>query len=194
MPSFDVKADSRGLIAAAEMLAAAGMSAPTSMALVMNRTVTRARPRVVAAVAEKTGIFPKIISKAVRPLRASPTNLRAGLRARGGEISLRYFKAREENGGVVADVAGERVFIWGGFRRSGRAPNRRMVKRLNKQVYVNPSRRWRGEIEKERSGVFIPITMIEGESREAFEAIISVELPNEVVREIAKSFSGRARR
>ncbi|RXF67683.1 hypothetical protein [Hansschlegelia zhihuaiae] len=175
-----------GLARLAHDLAVFGKRLPNAQALVLNRMVTRARPKVVDAVVEQTGLAKRIIVKAIVPLRASSKNLRAGLVSRGGEISYRFFRAREEGSGVVATVAGRRVFIAGGFRRSGRAPNRYMVKRLGGQVYVNPSRRWRGEIEKQRSGVWIPEEMARGASREAFDDVVANDLPAEVARELGK--------
>ena len=196
MAVFEIHAEDAPIRELAQSLAVAGKRLPNAAALVMNRVVTRARPKVVKAVAAETGIFPKILTKAVRPLRASPTNLRAGLASRGGEIGLRYFKAREANGGVAADVAGEREFFPGAFRRSGRAPNRYMVRRLNKQVYVRDteSRRWGAKpIVKQGSGVWIPLKMIEGESRKAFDEVAATELPVQIARELDKILGARGR-
>ncbi len=176
----------------ATALAATGKRLPSAQALVLNRVATKARRRVVPALSQQTGLSLRIITKAVRVLRASPANLRSGLVSRGGEISYRFFLAREEGSGVVATVAGERVFIRGGFRRSGRAPKRFMVKRLGGQVYVNRSRRWKGEIEKQTSGVWIPDEMLRAESLKAFEDVAVNDLPDEIARELAKLTGSRA--
>ena len=188
MSSLDVKIDPRPIANLADALAATGKRLPAAQALVINRVVTRTRPKVVAAVAQKTGLYGKIISKAVRTLRASAKNPRAGLVSRGGEIGLRYFKAREEGSGVSADVAGDHLRVPGGFRRSG-LTTRRMSPKLNKQVFINvEGGKFGGKIQKVGSGVFIPLQMIEGEAREAFEATVASELPAEIAKELAKVF------
>lgn len=186
MTTVSLTLDTKPIADLALALAAAGKKLPSAQSLVLNRVVTRARAKVVPALTEQTGLSRRIIVKAVRTLRASPQNLRAGLVSRGGEISYRYFRAREEGSGVAATVAGKRVTITGGFRRSGRAPNRYMVRRLGGQVYVNSSRRWGGEIEMQKSGVYIPEEMVRRESLKAFEDAVVNELPAEIAREIAK--------
>lgn len=184
--TLSITSDTRGVSALLKSLEVMGHKAPSATALVLNRIATRTKQRVIPALTHQTGLNKRIIVKAVRQLRASPKNLRAGLVSRGGNISYRYFSAREENGGVVAEVAGRRVTLPGAFRRSGRAPNRYAVKKLGGQVYINPSRRWRGEIEKQRSGVFIPEEMIAGATLRAFEQVVASELPVEIARELSK--------
>lgn len=175
-----------------DVLQGFGAKVPNAQALVLNRLTTRAKARVIPAVVAQTSLNKLIIVKAVRTLRASPQNLRAALYVRGGNVSYRYFHAREIAGGVEAVVGGHREQLVGHyFRRSGKAPNRRVVKKLNGQVYFNSSGKWRGEITVEKSGVYIPVALIEGQSRQAFLDVVATELPNEIAREITKLLPGR---
>lgn len=192
--TFAVTPDVRPLAALAQALAATGKRLPSAQALVLNRITTRARQKVIPALTEQIGLPKRGVAKAVRTLRASPKTLRAGLVSRGGELTFRYFLAREDGPGVTATVKGHRVFVPGGFRRSGIAPNRYLVRRLDREVYVNPSRKWRGKIDMQRTGVWIPEEMIAGASRAAFDAVVDRELPNEISKELAKALPGAARR
>lgn len=189
--TLSLTADLPSLAAQMKPLAILGARAPAAQALVLNRVATRSKQRVIPVLTQQTGLPKRAIVKTVRVLRASARNPRAGLISRGGEISFRFFSAREEGSGVVATIGGERVFVPGGFRRSGREPKRFMVSSLNKGVYVNPSREWRGEIERERTGMFIPEEMVAGATRAAFEKTVATELPTEIARELGKIVPGR---
>lgn len=182
-----ITVDTAGIMDLAKALEATGRKLPSAQALVLNRVGTRVRRVVVPTLSKQTGLSKRIITKAVRMGRASPQNPRVSLFTRGGEISLRYFGAREEGGGVVATVKGDRMVYAGAFRRSGGPGNRRLVPKLNGQVYENvDGKRWRGHIRKIKSGVLIPAEMIRGETRKAFEHIVATELPREVEKELAK--------
>ncbi|ACL57420.1 hypothetical protein [Methylobacterium nodulans] len=176
-----------GVMDMARALEVMGKRLPSAQALVLNRVGTRTKAVVVATLPEQTGLPRRIIVKAVKMNRASPNKLRVDIWTRGGDISLKYFHPREEGGSVVARVYGDKVVIAGGFRRSGRDPNRRMVKKLNGHVYVNTDGgRWRGHIRKVKSGVLIPAEMIRGKTRAAFDEVVHRELPAEIAKELAK--------
>lgn len=169
-----------------DVLRGFGAKVPSAQALVLNRVVTRAKGLVIAAVVDQTSLGKPVIAKAVRPLRASPANPRAGLVTRGGNVSYRYFRAREVAGGVEAEVEGARKTLAGHyFRRSGK-PARYVVRRLNGQVFLNRSGKWRGKITVEKSGVYIPAALVEGASRQAFLDVVGRDLPNEIDRELSK--------
>ncbi|WP_375455657.1 hypothetical protein [uncultured Methylobacterium sp.] len=187
--TLDTAAGAAGL---AKALEGFGHRLPNAQALVLNRVLTRTKARVIPALTAQTGLNRLVIVKAVRMLRASPGNPRAALYTRGGNISYRYFHAREVPGGVEAQVAGHTERLSGHyFRRSGKSPNRHVVKKLNGQVYYNASGKWKGEITVEKSGVFIPYEMVEGATRDAFLDVVAQELPNEIARELTKILPGR---
>ena len=171
-----------------------GARLPNAQANVLNRVGTKTRNAVIPALTKQTGLSKRIITKAVKMARASPQNPRVMLITRGGEISLRYFGAHEEGGGVAATVKGDRMFYAGAFRRSGPKGRRQMVPKLNGQVYVNEDgRRWRGHIRKIKSGVLIPAEMIRGETAKAFDRIVETDLLVEVERELVKLLPGGGR-
>lgn len=171
-----------------------GKRLPNAQANVLNRMLTKTRSALVPVLTRQTGLSRRIIDKAVRPYRASPQNPHVMLITRGGEISYRYFGAHEVAGGVEATVKGDRVFVPGGFRRSGPRGRRQMVAKLNGQVYVNiDGKRWRGQIMKEKSGVFIPYEMVSGQTAATFNRMVETDLIVEVERELAKLLPGGAR-
>ena len=168
-----------------------GKRMPAAQALVLNRVTTRTRAVVVPTLTKQTGLSKRIITKAVKTRRASPENPRASLYTRGGDISLKYFGAREQDGGVVANVKGDRVFVQGGFRRSGPPGRRVLVTKLGGHVFTNSDGgTWKGHFQKEKSQVFIPAEMIRGETLKAFYRVVETELPNEIAKELAKILPG----
>ena len=185
---LNITLDTAGIMDLARALEAAGKRLPAAQALVLNRVGTRTRQVVVPTLVRQTGLSKRIITKAVRMYRASPQNPVVSLYTRGGDISLKYFNAREESGGVTATVKGDRIAIRGAFRRSGPRGNRFAVARLNGHVYVNEDGgRWRGHIRKVKSGVLIPAEMIRGATKDAFLEVVNRELPAEIARELAKT-------
>lgn len=73
----------------------------------LNRTGDMAKTQVVRALAKQTGLPQKTIRKVLRAKRASWQDLEYRLSASGGDVSLKYFKARETRRGVTALVRGE---------------------------------------------------------------------------------------
>jgi hypothetical protein len=183
---LNITAQTAGL-GAMKPLEAFGARLPNAQANVLNRVLTRTKSALVPALTRQTGLSKRIITKAIRTARASPQNPRVMLITRGGEVSFRYFGAHEVAGGVEATVKGKKDFVSGGFRRSGRKGGRRMVAKLNGQVYVNiDGKRWRGHIRKEKSGVFIPHEFVSGETARTFWGIVDSDLVVEVERELVK--------
>ena len=177
-----------------------GARLPNAQANVLNRVGTKTRNAVIPALTKQTGLSKRIITKAVKMARASPQNPRVMLITRGGEISLRYFGAHEEGGGVAATVKGDRMFYAGAFRRSGPKGRRQMVPKLNGQVYVNEAGgRWGSLVKKEtgkslirvkKSGVYIPVATVTGETAKAFWRVVETDMLVEVERELAKLLPG----
>jgi hypothetical protein len=101
-----------------------------------------------------------------------PTDTTFVIRARGGNIRLKYFSPVEGGGGVSASPRGKRTHYPGAFITSGRPGARRAVAKLNGQVYerIDKSRRaWGGKIRQVRSGAYIPDEMVKGATLAAFD-------------------------
>lgn len=188
---LDIHLGTAGIMDMAKALAATGRRLPSAQAMVLNRVGTRVKRIVNDTLPAQTGLSRYTINRAVKMRRASPRNPSVTIWTRGGDISLKYFNPREENGGVSAYIYGHKEVYQGAFRLSGKAPNRRMVKKLNGHVYENTDGGyWRGHIRKIKSGVLIPAEMIRGKTRQAFEQVVTTELPREVENELARILPG----
>lgn len=175
------------------MLGALGQDGPKVITRALNRTGDMARTRVVRELAKQTGLPQKTIRKAVkvqRPVWGSATgkgrDLTYTLSASGGDVSLKYFKARETRRGVTAFVRGERELFEGAFIKGGSFARGRVVaKGLNGHVFQRIG--GRTELEKLKSGVFIPIEMVQGATANAFEATVADVLPRRLDHEINRA-------
>lgn len=163
----------------------------------VNHTGDKARTQVTRVLARQTGLPYGVIRKALKVNKAgggSILNGEIGIRtdatlsyvitARGGDISLKYFKARETRAGVTAAPHGQRQLFAGTFIKGGRFPNRVTAKGMNGHVYTPLGNKWRGPVELKNSGVIIPAEMVSGASAEAFTSIVEAELPKRVMHEI----------
>ena len=194
---LEVNADQAAIAKLARDLAGFGPKLPNAQALVVNRVLTRTKARVIPALVQQTGLTKRIIVKAVKMARASPTNgARGYLWTKGGEVSLRYFGAHEVAGGVQYTERGHVETLAGHyFRRSGKSPNRFMVRRLNGQVFYSTSGKWgvKEDLRVEKSGLWIPTEMVAGETRKAFLDTIEQDLPGEIAAELMKLLPGGTR-
>lgn len=188
---LNITAQTAGLASAMKPLEAFGARLPNAQANVLNRMLTKTRSALLSVLVRQTGLTPRIINKAVKTFRASPQNPRIMLLTRGGEISYRYFGAHEVAGGVEATVKGDKVFVAGGFTRSGPRGRRTKVSKLNGQVYINTDgKRWHGAIRVEKSGEYIPYEFVSGQTAATFNRMVETDLLPEVDREMAKLLTG----
>lgn len=164
----------------------------------VNRTGDMARTKVIRALSQQTGLPVKVIRKAVKNDKATGAgleratgdifvstgaNLTYVLRTQGGDISLKFFRARETRKGVSAAPRGERKIFPGTFMKGGRFPNRVTAKGLNGHVYRRTGK-GRGPLEFVDSGVTLPVEMLRGASAEAFTSTVEETLPRRVMHEI----------
>lgn len=167
------------------MLGALGNDAPKVINRALNRTGDMARTRVVRVLAKQTGLPQKTIRKAVKVKRASWSDLEYTLRSSGGDVSLKYFKARETRAGVTAFVRGERQLFESSFMKGGSFSRGRVSLNMGGHVFQRIGSRT--ELEKLKSGVFIPIEMVEGATADAFEGLVADVLPRRISHEISRS-------
>ena len=179
-----------------------------SLQRAVNHTGDKARTQVIRALAKQTGLNYGVIKKAVRTGRAWGASENASqfvdgrgsleyvLSSKGGDISLKYFKARETRQGVTAAPFGKRKLFAGAFMSSGRRPNRKMAGKLNGHVYepVNSQATgkssWKRRIRFLDSGVVIPGEMLKGASRDAFMRVVDAELAKRVMHEMNRLTGG----
>lgn len=160
----------------------------------VNHTGDKAKTQVIRALTKQTGLKRKVIVKAIRVKRAFLGGSVGGsldyvMSARGGDISLKYFAARETRKGVTAAPFGKRKLIAGSFIRGGRFPNRVAAKGLNGHVYLRTGESHR-PLEFQDSGVVIPAEMISGATASIFLRTVEAELPKRAMHEINRLTGG----
>jgi len=171
----------------------------------VNHTGDKARTQVARVLSKQTGLPYGVIRKALKTDRAygsrqefvggpvsvsTDASLSYTIRASGGDISLKYFKARETRAGVTASPFGVRRLYNQAFMKGGRFPNRVTAKGLNGHVYLPLGNKWSGPVELQDSGVIIPAEMISGASAKAFTETVSTELPKRTIHEIGALVPG----
>ncbi len=180
--------DSNALRAAISGLDAVGAGKLRArLAGVINEVGEAAHQGILGPLRRQTGLTGSTIPRAVHDLPGGDGALSYTLVTRGGDISLRYFGAHEVPGGVVARPRMQLKTFPGAFIRSGHAPNRFAVSKLNNQVYqrLTPGTAWSTKknpvaIKKAKSGVFIPEEMVRGASLAAFEKVVGGRLEPEI--------------
>ena len=98
----------------------------------------------------------------------------------GGDVSLKYFGARETRAGVSAAPWGHRQVFAGTFMKGGRFPEpRHGSAKLHGQVMHARLARSRLPLEKEKSGLYIPQEMVTGATADAFRMVAERDLPDQ---------------
>ncbi len=151
------------------------------------RTGKKARTRVIRALVPQTGLKRATIAKAVREVRGDVGSLSFVLRTQGGNVRLKYFKARETRAGVSAAPWNVRQVYAGTFMKAGWWRSGRVVKpNWNGQVF----RRVGNKFEVVRSGLFIPEEMLKGQSAAAWQSVIDSEFERDVAHELGRLLPG----
>lgn len=157
----------------------------------INRTGRTVGNEAGRALADQTGLPRRTGIKAVRREveRATPATLAYVVHGQGGNISLRYFSPRETRRGVQAKPWNSPRVILGTFMKAGWWPKRVVKPNWNGQVLsrigdghsynavktnalvrtgVIKRRREGTKFQKERSGLFIPVEMVQGATAAAW--------------------------
>ncbi|MBU3887201.1 hypothetical protein [Methylosinus sp. KRF6] len=177
----------------------------TNIAGAINKVGGHVHDALIEPLKIQTGLKGSTIPRALHDSPAGENGLAYQIVARGGDINLKYFGAREDGDGVTAFPRGVRTHFAGAFIKSGRKPNRQPSPKLNGQVYtrisggknisMNGKPKWKGswggQIKKQKSGVFIPEEMVRGESLRAFNRIVNKELPSEMSGILTMMIGGR---
>lgn len=193
---LSIQFDTTAIARASNLFHAAGKNAPLALVRAVNHTGDKARTQMRRVLVKQTGLTMKTIRKAVTSKQAwdgSPYEIKS----RGGNIRLKYFKARETRKGVTAAPWGKRqiyphTFIKGGLftdakqRRAwhplltalGRKPLN-----MGGHVFIRLGKR-KLPIEAVKSGLFIPTEMVSGSSEAAFNATVERELPARIAHEL----------
>ena len=188
-PMLEVKVDPEQLQRIANLIGGAGKNAPAALARAINHTGDKAKTAMTRALTVQTGLQRKVIVKALRVERATGGSLAYAIRSAGGDVSLKYFGARETQTGVSAAPRGRRQVYAGTFMKGGRFPNRVTVAKLNGQVFKREGS-GRTPLVKVRSGVFIPQEMVTGATAEAFNVVAERDLPDRLAHELLRVIGG----
>ena len=189
MSSLTVQLDASQLDRLANRLA--GLNGPLIIARAINHTGDKAKTAVIKSLVEQTGLKRKVIAKAVRVRRSTSgmeTRGKAGraeytLYTRGGDISLKYFGARETAKGVSAAPAGRRFITQDAFILGGRPGHRVPIGKLGGHVFKREGK-GRLKIVKQVSDVSIPDQMLKGATKQSFEQIATQDLSARIEHEI----------
>lgn len=187
--TFDAKAFDRQVAGLDE---AARGELRTQIAGEINRVGRQIHAALIEPLKIQTGLKGDTISRAVGDVPGDAASLSYALVTRGGDIALKYFGPKEENGGVTAYPKGRATHIAGAFLTSGPAGNRKAPPKLGGHVYRNIANgAWGGKIEKAKSGVYIPKEMVRGAALAAFERAAAAGLPP-IAAKVMTIIAGRA--
>lgn len=179
--------DYREIDGLAEKFKRAEQEAPKAIARAVRRTGDMTATRVVRALTAQTGLKRQVIARAVKK---KPAGLTYSLKSRGGNVSLKYFKARETRKGVSAAPWNHRRVYAGAFIKGGRFPHRVGINKGG-QVFKRTGAS-RVPIARLKSGLFIPTEMVSGATAAEFLRAVRTILPNRLQHEIAAILGGHA--
>jgi len=154
----------------------------------LNRAGDQGRTGARRALAKQTGLQQKLLNRAMQVTRANGATLEYRVTAKGGDIALKYFAARETRKGVSANPFGQRRVFEGTFIRGGKFPSRVDIGRGG-HVFARVSDS-RLPIEKQKSGVIIPQEMVKDESGKAWSLVTHRVLPDRLAHELRRASNG----
>jgi hypothetical protein len=163
-------------------VAKAGSNAPKALMRAINHTGKKATTQMVRALADQTGLKIKTTRKALKTKTASGPGGAFTISSKGGNIRLKFFKAKETRKGVSASPWNKRRTYAGVFMRGGRFPKRvdlglggATVKRAGSARYP---------LKTVKSGLWLPTEMVRDKTANAFYSTAARELPPRLIHEL----------
>jgi hypothetical protein len=120
--------------------------------------------------------------------RASASDPVYVISAKGRDVSLRLFKARETLRGVTATVRGQRQLFERSFIKGGSFAKGRVALNMGGNVFERDGART--NLVRVRSGVVIPAEMVDGPAAKAFDQSVARNLPQRLSHEISRVLPG----
>ena len=153
-----------------EQLAAG--SGRAMLAQSLNQAGAEIRHETVAAEAKQTALSGALIDRAQHAIDATAGSLTYTITARGGDVRLKFFGAKENSAGVSADPWGRQTeyadaWIKGGFH--GRRVDLGFGGEVKRRVGAS-----RLPTKTVKSGLFIPTEMVKGQTAGVFDVSSSV--------------------
>jgi hypothetical protein len=178
MSGLEVKISPRGFNRMVERFEAAGVNIKPAMSRAINWTGDRARTQVMRSLAKQTGLKYGKIKDTVKTHRATFGRLVYRIVSRAGYTSLKEFGARQTARGVSAAPWNKRRVF----------PHTFIVPSLGGHVFERTSSK-RFPIRK-LWGPAVPAEMVKGQTKAAFEQVVSRELPTRLGHEVDAILGG----
>lgn len=176
-------------------LAAVGAGgAEAALQRAIRHTGRKARTQVIRALTQQTGLRRATLVRAVRDVSSEAATLSLILCTQGGDIRLKHFRVRETRKGVSAAPWNKRTVFAGTFMKAGWFRSGRVVKpNWNGQVFSRLAAKTetgRDKFKLERSGLFIPTEMLQGQSAQAWRMVIQRDLIPRIGNELSRLLPG----
>lgn len=178
---MDLKIDLSAVSKIAEVMHRAGAQSGKVLQRAVKHTGDKALSAMRSALVPQTGLQRKTLVKA---LKGSTAGNGYVIRSQGGDIRLKFFKARETRKGVSAAPWNNRRVYPGTFIKGGRFPNRKGLS-FGGQV-MQRSGGSRLPIHGVKSGLYIPEEMVKGASAQAFYSTLDTDLAPRLEHELAR--------
>lgn len=185
--------DASAIARLGNQISAAGAKAPIALARAINHTGDKARTQMTRELTNQTGLKRATIVRALKESKASAGSLTYAITSRGGNVSLKYFGARETRPGVSAAPWGRRRVYFGSFMKAGWWPKRVTKGNWHGQVFRRAGGKTGSGVdrfEKVKSGLFIPREMVTGATKAAFEQSVAANLPARLSHELGRVLGG----
>jgi len=159
---------------------------PKVLPRIVNQVGNKTKTVVIRELTKQTGLPRQVVVKAI----GSPTVARSGryvydMITRGGNIRLKYLRAKEVDGGVMARPFGKPTLYPGAFMKGGCFPDRKAVSQFNGHAFFRLNKSG-SKITFARSGVFIPVEMTNGATAASFHRVAAPLLKQRVEAALAK--------
>jgi hypothetical protein len=196
---IDIKIDVSQLEQMGTLMAAAGAKAPTILRYAVNHTGAKARTAMVRSLTQQTGLKQRVIKRA---LKAKPAMSSHGaeyfvIKTLGGNISIKYFGAREKGDGADAHPWNRRQHFKGAFTKAGGGFGAKGGRRGRKAIaklhghFIRREGASKYPTDFVKSGLFIPQEMVSGATREAFFAVAQSDLAPRIFHELLRVFPSK---
>lgn len=183
---IDLKIDLSSFGTAGQRFAQAAKEQPDAMRRAINHTGDKAKTGMKIALVVQTGLKRRTMDKALRSRKASAKG--GGIytiTVKGGDARLTKFAARETRAGVSAAPWNKRRVYAGTFMKGGHFPKRVPLK-LHGAVLIRKGK-GRHPLAGVKSGLVLPLEMLQGQSAAAFYSIVERDLPERLAHELARS-------
>jgi minor tail protein Z (GPZ) len=164
-----------------DKVAKAKGNAPKALMRAINHTGKKAKTQMVRSLAQQTGLPLKTTRKALKEKTAGVGGAFI-ITSKGGNVRLKFFKAKETKRGVSAAPWNKRRVYPGTFMRGGHFPNRKDLGMGGAVVRRAGSSRY--PMRTQKSGLFIPKEMVSGATESAFYQTAQRELPPRLAHEL----------